>query len=618
LEFLAIRGILMPPMGLLSRHACPAALAAFAVNAAPGQPLPVTLLDITPATGIDAQFQPPASVQISFMIAGAAAADVNNDGLNDLFILSGGHAPDRLYLCTGIDTNGVPQYEDHAAEWGIDRAQIGAGVSFADINNDGWPDLYITVQGDADGQSSGMHRLMLNHGTAEPGLAGFTDVADLAGVSTTSPTQPDGYGSAWGDINADGRLDLFVAGWILNSDANRLFLANTDGTFTDVTATHLPADIVSARGFSPAFADVNNDTHPDILLAADYGTSRLLLNDGAGRFTDATAAAGVGLDSNGMGSAVADFNADGHIDWYVTSIHRPSSATQDGNKLYLNNADATFTETARAAGVDDGGWGWGASAGDIDLDGNTDIIETNGWSGALWLNERSYLWLNNADGTFTESGFMAGLNHTGQGRGLLLFDADNDGDLDVGITAIDRPFRLYRNDAADRARNWVRINLDTRSSPSIPPMGVGTRIALTAGGRTQHRLVQANPSYLAQSPIEAHFGLNTTDTIERVEIRWPNGAVRTIENLAINTIHTLTPCDADTDGDHRVTAADVTGYIDAFLARERRADLDADARHTFFDIIRYLDAYHAGCPQDTQRSTQSPPPSKPARRTIRP
>ncbi len=609
-------------MGLFRRHTGPAALAAVAASAASAQPLPVTLFDITAATGIDAPFQPPASVQISFMIAGAAAADVNKDGLTDLFILSGGHAPDRLYLCTGIDANGLPQYEDHAADWGIDRAQIGAGVSFADINNDGWPDLYITVQGDGAGQSSGMHRLLLNHGTAEPGLAGFTDIAELAGVSTTSPVQPDGYGSAWGDIDADGRLDLFVAGWILNSNANRLFRANADGTFADITATHLPADIVSARGFSPAFADINGDSHPDILLAADYGTSRLLINDGAGRFTDGTAAAGVGLDSNGMGSAIADFNGDGDIDWYVTSIHRPSSAIQNGNKLYLNNADGTFAEHAQTAGVDDGGWGWGACAGDIDLDGHTDILETNGWSGSLWLNERSYLWLNNADGTFTESGFFAGLNHTGQGRGLLLFDADNDGDLDAGIASIDRPFRLYRNDAADRGRHWVRINLDTRASPSNPPMGVGARIALTAGGRTQHRLVQANPSYLAQSPIEAHFGLNTADTIDRVEIRWPNGAVRIIDNLAIDTVHTLTPCDADTDGDHTITTSDVIAYIDAFIARERRADLNADGRHTFFDIVHYLDAYHAGCPQDSSRSapsqSQAPAIAKPARRAIRP
>lgn len=557
--------------------------------------------EISLQAGIFAGYQPPDGVFASSMIAGAAVADFNNDGWADIYILSGGGVADRLFIGTGLNSQGVPRFENRAVAWGVDLRHIGAGVSVVDYNNDGWPDLYITSHGNATSLRPGQHRLLRNNGSGEPGLAGFTDVTQAAGLAFSSPTIADGFSASWADVNGDGHLDLFVAGWVNGSNGNRLFLNNGDGTFTDATASNIPDGLAGVFGFTPRFEDVNGDGHADLLLAADFFTSRLFLNDGSGRFTDFTAESGTGLDSNGMGATTDDFNNDGLVDWYVTSIYQPGFPGRDGNKLYLNNGDGTFTERATELGVARGGWGWGAASGDLNLNGHIDIVETNGWSGASFLTEQSYVFVNNGDAvSFTEVAQQVNLFHTGQGRGVILFDADNDGDLDVLIVSNNLPVRLYRNQAAaNTGRSWIRLQLDTRDAASIPPGGVGARVALTAGGRTMWRTVHANSTYLAQGPIEAHFGLGAATAIDRIDIHWPNGTTRTIISPQPNRVHTFAACAADMDGDHAVTPADLTAFLDHFHAGRRPADVNADRRIDFFDLAAFLNAYRRGCPQDS-------------------
>jgi hypothetical protein len=563
----------------------------------------LTFTEMSLQSGVVAGWQAPPGVFASTMIGGAAAADVNRDGWTDLFVLSGGATPDRLFICVGPDANGFVRYEERAAEWGVAARHIGAGVSVTDVNGDGWPDLYITAHGDETGLRPGQHRLLVNNGSAEPGVAGFTDMTEHAGVAFSSPDRSDGFGSSWADVNGDGLLDVFVAGWVGNGGGNRLFLANPDGRFTDATDTHVLADLMPVNGFTPRFEDIDQDGWPDLLLAADFRTSRLLRNDGSGRFLDVTQAWGTSLESNGMGATTDDFNNDGLVDWYVTSVHRDGSTLQDGNKLYLNRGDGGFEETAAAAGVDDGGWGWGAASGDLDLDTDVDIVETNGWSGSMWLNERSYVFLNDGDGTsFSEVSQQAGLFHIGQGRGVVLFDADNDGDLDAIIVSNSGPLRLYRNNLPDAdARGWVSVRLETGASAANPPAGVGARVAVTAGGVTRWRFVGANSTYLSQGPIGAHFGLGGASSIDRIEIFWPNGGHRVIESPGRNRAWAFAACDADLTGDHAARPEDVGVFVQAFVAGERRADLTADRRHDFFDVAAYLRAYAAGCPADPAR-----------------
>ena len=567
---------------------------------ASGGPYGLAFTEISLQAGIFAGFQPPNGVFVSSMIAGVAVADFNNDGRADIYVLSGGGTTDRLFIGTGLNSQGVPRFENRAAAWGVDLLHIGAGVSVVDFDNDGWPDLYVTAHGDSASLRPGRHRLLRNNGSAEPGVAGFTDVTQAAGLAFTSPQIADGFGSSWADVDGDGHLDLFVAGWVSNSNGNRLFLNNGDGTFRDATQSHIPAGLSGVFGFMPRLEDINSDGHPDLLLAADFFTSRLMVNDGTGRFDDVTALSGTGLDSNGMGATTDDFNNDGLVDWYVTSIYQPGFPGRDGNKLYLNNGDGTFAERAAQLGVARGGWGWGAASGDLNLNGHIDIVETNGWSGATFLNEQSYVFVNNGDGaSFSEVAQQTNLFHTGQGRGVVLFDADNDGDLDVIIVSNNLPLRLYRNQAAaNTGRFWIRLRFYTRDAPSVPPMGVGTRVALTAWGRTMWRTVQANSNYLSQGPIEAHFGLGQADAIELIEIHWPNGTTRVMRDVEPNRVHTLTACAADMDGDHDTTAADMGAFLSYFHGAERPADINADRRIDFFDLAAFVNAYRRGCPPD--------------------
>jgi hypothetical protein len=157
---------------------------------------------------------------------------------------------------------------------------------------------------------------------------------------------------------------------------------------------------------------MNGDRYPELLIAADFGTSRYYKNNGNGTFSNFTGPSGTGLDGNGMGQAVGDVDNNGLFDWYVTSIHSINSGQPGvpgtGNMLYMNQGNHTFVETSIACGVNDGGWGWGTVAVDLNHDGWLDLVETNGWyepngyNQYEWLNEPSYVFLNKGNGTFTE------------------------------------------------------------------------------------------------------------------------------------------------------------------------------------------------------------------------
>ncbi len=561
-----------------------------------------SMTEIAQSCGIDVRYTGPGGGGfVNIMIAGAAVEDFNRDGWMDIYILGGASAADRLFICTGPDKSGTIRYEDQGEAWGILGPQMGAGVSVADFDNNGYLDVFITAVGDHIITRPGQHRLYRNTGPDESGQFRFEEIAQQAGVHTTAINHGDGYSSSWGDIDADGDLDLMVGGWVARSGGNTLFRNNADGTFTDVTAEAIGIDLIETNGFTPKFVDVTGDGFPEILIAADYNSSKLLLNDGTGHFTDITESAGVNQDSNGMGAGAADVNNDGLIDWYVSSIMNEAVPAQDGNKLYINLGDGIFQETALEAGVDDGGWGWGVGMGDLDHDGDVDIVETNGWSGGTWVGEHSYIFLNDGDGThFTESTAALGVTNNGLGRGTILFDHDNDGDLDAAFVSSNIRFALYRNDASEiNTNHWIQIRLDTSASPSNTPDGIGAHVVIYAGGTVQHRWMQANSGYLSQGPIVIHAGLGEHTTVDRVEIHWSNGSLRVIENLAADTKHVLAACDGDFDHDRVVTMDDLDLFIKAFLARDRAADLDANAKHNLQDIFGFIRSYNDGCPSDS-------------------
>lgn len=471
-----------------------------------------------------------AQTELNMMISGAAVGDFNNDGWDDLFVLGGGVVSDALFINQGDGT-----YTDQAPKWGVAIRQRGAGVAVADYNNDGWQDLFITSHGISETAAVGYHRLYKNNQGVD-----FVDVATEAGVNLSSSSLVDGFGSTFGDYDLDGDLDLFVTGWRSGGKGNRLFRNNRDGTFTDITENAGPFNN-GLRGFSPCFADMDGDRYPELLVAGDFNSSRYFVNNRDGTFTDQSLSAGIKLPAYGMGSALGDFNNDGFIDWYITSIYR-SSFGGAGNRLFMNQGNHSFRQIAAAAGVDDGRWGWGAVAVDLNNDRWVDIVETNGWPlEPQFKNQPSRMWINQGNETFIDVATESGFIHNLEGRGLLNFDYDKDGDQDILITSNNDQLKLFRNDLVSTQSHWLQVRLDTHTQPALAPNGIGARVEITIGDSTYVQLIGACSNFLSQSEMSAHFGLGTASIVDVVRVIWPNGQSTSASHLAANQIITLVP-----------------------------------------------------------------------------
>ncbi|MEQ8850694.1 MAG: FG-GAP-like repeat-containing protein [Phycisphaerales bacterium] len=523
------------------------------------------------------------------MFAGGAVGDFNGDGWQDLFVLSGGAGPDALYINDGDGT-----FTNRAAAWGLTAIHYGCGAAVGDYDSDGDVDIFVTSHGEVgEPLSTGGHMLYRNDGGQ------FTDVAAAAGVATTAPLIGDGLGAAFGDYDLDGDLDLAVAGWLINNRGNRLFRNNGDGTFTD--ATHaLGYDMRFVHGFSPRFVDMNGDRYPELLWVADFRTSKYFINNGDGTFTEATEASGTGLDANGMGTTIGDFDLDGRLDWYVTSIFQDNEDDRVGNMLYMNVGDHVYEERGADARVNDGGWGWGTVAVDVDHDGDEDLVETNGWYSSEWTNEACRLFINQGNARFVDEAATYGLDDDGFGRGLVNMDFDNDGDQDIVVFNNGEAPVLFRNDLAPADRGWLRVFLETTGHSGLAPQGIGALVTARTGGVERIRYVEAGCNYLSVSETAAHFGLGAALVIDELEVAWPNGRRNVWRNLPANRTLTLSPCllDGDADGDGQVDFNDLNRLLDAWGASVtpwRGGDVNGDGQVDASDLNRVLAGWGGDC-----------------------
>ena len=547
----------------------------------------------------------PLDYRVADMTGGAAVGDFNRDGWQDIFLLGGGGAVDALYL-----NNGDGTFTDHAAAAGVAWSHRGLAAAVGDYDGDGWQDLFVTSLGESGGdRRPGAHRLYRNLGVpaapadgdaaaragrtppeqaaparapaasaspvgaaragdaacgGEPGgppggVPRFEDVAVAAGVATTATPRPDGMGAAFGDYDLDGDLDLFVTGYQYH-DGNKLF-RNDGGRFTDVTVAALgPAlemGVLETWGFAPAFVDMDGDRFPELLIAGDYGTSRYFLNDGGRYFRDLTAASGTGTGAMGMGSAFGDFDGDGRFDWYLTSVYARTGteSLRNGNQLYLNEGRHRFREASVAAGINHGGWGWGAVAADLNHDGVLDLVATNGWTRANhqgdleWLSEPTRVYLGRGVAAGGEAGGavpafdfvqeQVGLHHRDQGRGLIAFDYDNDGDRDILIVNLSGPVSLFRNDLAGPGTNYLRVFLDRGQSRAVAPDGIGALVSIRTGLTAQYRFVGGGGVYLGSGELSAHFGVGAAAMVDELTVTWPDGTVTALQSVPANQTLTV-------------------------------------------------------------------------------
>ena len=454
---------------------------------------------------------------------GLALADVDGDGRPELYVAHGAGETGRLFSWNGR------RFERKAGDGGIAPAAMDRAGYFIDLDDDVPDFLSIHAEGtqafrnDGSGQFAGM---------PDPFGAGADDTV---------------FSMAAADYDADGDLDPFFAHW--NRPWNGLrpptrFLWRNDGKGRYEDVSHVvpvrPGTLPGSGdkrefSFTPTFSDIDGDGDPDILLAGDFGTSQVLRNDDGAGFTDITGAAI--SDENGMGAAVGDHDLDGDMDWFVTSIDDADGGYgygSTGNRVYRNPDDGRFNDTTDVAGVPGGGWG--ACLADFDNDGHQDLFLTNGRLGAN-VDDRSRLLMANGDGTFAERTAALGIDHTGQGRGVVCADYDGDGRVDILIANHGAAPIVYRN-VFERRHHWLAIDL---AGLHANPKAVGARVTVrTASGR-QVREVRLGTGYLSQAPPTLHFGLGSDAIAQSVEVRWPSpgNEVNRLENIAADRRFTI-------------------------------------------------------------------------------
>ena len=481
----------------------------------------IAFTDITAQSGLSRSWGI-TSTRVSFtaeFASGIAAADYDEDGDIDLYVVGGDIDRNHLYQ-NQSDGNFI----EIAASLGLDMLHRGSGPNFSDFDGDGDLDLFTgAIEGDP-------YYLMENH------EGEFFDITVSTGLAITVS---DSISSTFSDYDQDGDLDLFLSHWGApkQADTETIWRNNGDGTFTSASIESGIAEVLIEptkstgkeidRTFTPNLSDIDADGDSDLLMAADFNTSQVFINNGDGTFTRTTDREVI-IDQAGMGSAVGDYDNDGDMDWFVTSI------TEDddffGNRLYRNDGTGVFEDATEEAGVARGGWAWGSCFADFDNDGYLDLFHVNGWRGGTgsgndgpnteFKTDQIRFFHNQGDNTFRQIATSIGLTDTGQGRGVACFDSERDGDIDIVLTNNDEnQLVYYRNDSTNE-NHYLGIMLE---DDSLNTKGIGARISITTSMGTQVREVRAGNNYVSQDPPEVHIGLGAATSADIV-VNWPDGS----------------------------------------------------------------------------------------------
>lgn len=494
---------------------------------------------------------------------GAAVGDFDDDGWPDIYLtrLVG---PGLLFR-NRLGEGGAPAFEEVGLARGLVDAFGGNGAAWVDVDGDSDLDLYVTAMGLAE--RFWFYRNQL----AETGTANFVEEAHARNLALDDGMPHFGFSIGVGDYDRDGWLDLYTTEWrpggsptqetsharlLRNLGAPAPAGVGQPGVFEDRTleaaASMLMLNPAGLHAFSPTFVDLDEDGWQDLAVVSDNGTSRLFWNQGDGSFADGTPTAGVSLERNGMGSTFGDYDGDGHLDWYVTAIFSPDEDVEcgnticgrGGNRLYRSVGPRCFEDVAEAHGVHIGGWGWGTAMWDPDNDGDLDIVATNGFQvphgppGSYFADDPMRLWHNGSEllgeAAFAEHSALVGLSDDGQGRGLVTFDYDRDGDEDVLV--VDNAglhgtgTKLWRNETGNQ-HSWLAVELDGLDGNR---RGVGARIELRRWPTSppQVRVIGLGSHFLGHGEYRAHFGLGPdASPVFELRVLWPSGELTTLDGV---------------------------------------------------------------------------------------
>lgn len=507
--------------------------------------------NVTQTASINHQFEP---YEGTFG-GGACVFDFNNDGWEDIYI-TGGMAYDMLYL---NKKNGT--FENVFEKSGLNTKikYITQGVVSADVNRDGWRDLFVTTITSKENTTSvprAMNLLFLNNGNGT-----FRDVTKQFGLDTLLTFST---GAMFGDVNLDGYPDLYVGNYfqryegklhvmndaiIVSSKqmAKGMLLINKGGRSFKNEYANYGLDY-KGFGFGGVFTDFDNDGDLDILVNHDFGykapPNRFLENKYPDdKLEDISDTINMQLPMNAMGVAVGDYNNDGWMDYYVTNIRaNPFMVNQGKGKAFkqMNGELGTqinMIKTKQGAMLP---VSWGTNFADFDQDGDLDLYVVNGSLNPYVMPNPDY-YFENINGHFNEIGDSMGLADPGISRGSVVFDYDKDDDLDI-LVVNQKPVNggfedasktlLFRNDMPKRG-NWAQIKLNGVESDIN---GIGSRVEIVIGKLKMIREIDGGSSHLSQNSVIAHFGMGTATKIDTINVYWLGGGKQTIVNQKVNQV----------------------------------------------------------------------------------
>ncbi len=499
--------------------------------------------DVTEEAGIDHVFQ----VFEGTFGGGAVIFDINNDGFEDIFITSG-MAEDALYLNNG-DGTFKNIYKGSGLE--ISKGYVTQGAASADVNRDGFRDLYITTINTTDGTQKiprARNLLFLNNGELT-----FQDVTAAFGLDDMNSFST---GPSFGDVNADGYPDLYVGNYFQNFEgklgiikdativsanqtAQGYLLINRDGkkfenVYDDYGLGH------RGFGFGGVFTDYDNDGDQDLYVNHDFGfkaVPNLLYENQYPRkqFKSVGKEKGMDLKINAMASAVGDYDNNGYMDYYVTNIKF--------NRFMVNQGkDQPFIDLSKELSTYFLAISWGANFADFDLDGDLDLYVSNGDLNPNCVPMGNF-YFENKNGAFIDMARVTKTNDYGVGRGTVVFDYDNDGDLDILLVnqqaiyeyPVESKTKLFRNDTP--SGNWIKVALE---GVSAEKNGIGSRVTLVSGNTRMIREIDGGgSSHISQNSTIAHFGLGKYRMVDSLIVTWTGGKKQWILNPTLNTLITI-------------------------------------------------------------------------------
>ena len=526
-----------------------------------------------------------------YMGAGVSAGDLNNDGLIDLFF-TGNMVSNKLYL-----NKGGLKFDDISDTAGVsgDNRWF-TGVTMADVNNDGFLDIYCSVGGKFKPKEN---LLYINNGDLT-----FTESAKKYGIDDLG----NSIQATFFDYDLDGDLDLYVANYpptkfnaprsyyqfkmqnTTDVETDKLY-RNDGNTFTNVT------DIAGVRSFglsnSATIGDINNDGWPDIYVSNDFSMpDYLYINNKNGTFTEQVQEVTKQTAFYGMGVDIADFNNDLLLDIIQMDMapgdNRRSKANMGSmnpelfwgtvnagfgyqymqNMLDLNNGTVLndglpdFSNISRLAGVATTDWSWGPLFADLDNDGWKDIFISNGTRREI--NNKDYfealkkqrltedvllektlaipsekidnvVFKNNKDLTFKQVNDEWGLSFKGFSNGCVYVDLDNDGDLEIVTNNIDDYASIFEN---RNIENNHHLTLRFKG-PNKNKFGLGVKVTAISDSLSQYQEMTLTRGFQSSVAPQLHFGLGQTEKVDRLKVVWPDGKVQILSNVDKNQILTI-------------------------------------------------------------------------------